>query len=131
MKNVLLPLHLPLEMAPHTPSLLVNSNKDFSCCTERRKTNGEERSSAKTQYRKFETNIPRNGIAGPQSQFPHSCLCERFIYSHDRSAYSAAVKDVDRFWEYIKRSQTHECGNWDRAIPFLEIHNTYMGFSLQ
>jgi hypothetical protein len=24
-----------------------------------------------------------------QSQFPHSCVCERFIYSHHRSAYSA------------------------------------------
>ncbi len=38
---------------------------------------------AKNQYRKFETNIPRNG------QFPHSCVCDRFIYSHDRSSYSA------------------------------------------
>ncbi len=45
---------------------------------------------AKTQYRKFETNIPRKGTARPQSQFPHSCVYERFIYSHDRSAYSAA-----------------------------------------
>jgi hypothetical protein len=32
----------------------------------------------KTQYRKFETNIPRKGIELPQSQFPHSCICERF-----------------------------------------------------
>ncbi len=23
------------------------------------------------------------GIARPQSQFPHSCACERFIYSQD------------------------------------------------
>ncbi len=46
---------------------------------------------AKNQYRKFEKNIPRKGIARPQSQFPHSCACERFIYSHDWSAYSAAV----------------------------------------
>jgi hypothetical protein len=29
------------------------------------------------------------------------------------SAYSAAGKNVDRFWEYIYRSQIHECGNWD------------------
>jgi hypothetical protein len=31
---------------------------------------------------------------------------------------------VDRSWEYINRSQTHECGNWDcdRTIPFLGIH---------
>jgi hypothetical protein len=32
---------------------------------------------AKTLYRKFETNIPRNETARPRSQFPHSCLCER------------------------------------------------------
>jgi hypothetical protein len=25
-----------------------------------------------------------------QSQFPHSCVCERFLYTHDRFAYSAA-----------------------------------------
>jgi hypothetical protein len=37
---------------------------------------------AKTKCRKLETNIPRKGISGPQSQFPHSC------------------------------SKTHECGNW-------------------
>jgi hypothetical protein len=45
---------------------------------------------AKTQYRKFETNIPRKGTARLQSQFLHSCFCERFIYSSDRSAYPAA-----------------------------------------
>jgi hypothetical protein len=79
---------------------------------------------AKTQYRKFETNIPRKGIAPPQSQFPHSCVCKRFIFSHDRSAYSAAWNYVDWSWEYINRSQTHGCGNWDwdRAIPFLGTH---------
>jgi hypothetical protein len=54
---------------------------------------------AKTQNRKFETNIPRNEIARPQSQFPHSCVCDRFIYSQDRSA---AGKFVDRVLEYNK-----------------------------
>ena len=29
-----------------------------------------------------EINIPRKGIARPQSQFPHLCVCERCIYSH-------------------------------------------------
>ncbi len=43
---------------------------------------------AKTKCRKFETNIPRKGISGPQSQFPHSCVCQRIIYSHDGSAFS-------------------------------------------
>jgi hypothetical protein len=67
---------------------------------------------------------PGKGIAGPRSQFPHSCVCERFLYSHDRSAYSATGKYVDRSWEYINRSQTHECGNreWGRAIPFPGMH---------
>jgi hypothetical protein len=39
-----------------------------------------------------------------------SCVCERFIYSHNRSAYSqysAAGKYVDRSWDNINRSQTH------------------------
>ncbi len=33
-------------------------------------------------------------------------------------------KYVDRSWEYINRSQTHECGNWGwgRAIPRKGIH---------
>ncbi len=87
----------------------------------------------KNTYRKFEEkNIPRKEIARPQCQFPHSCVCERFILTHDRSAYSAAGKYVDRSWEYTNRpqSQTHECGNWDwgRAIHFLGIRKW---FSLQ
>jgi hypothetical protein len=52
--------------------------------------NSPQFTTAKTQYRKFETNIFRKEIVGPQSQFPHSCVCERFIKSHDRSAYSSA-----------------------------------------
>ncbi len=44
---------------------------------------------AKKICRKLEANIPRKGIAGPQSQFPHSCVCERIIYSHDGAAVSA------------------------------------------
>ncbi len=50
---------------------------------------------AKTQYRKFEKNIPRKEIARPQSLLPHLCVCERFMYSHDRSDYSAAGKYTD------------------------------------
>ncbi len=45
---------------------------------------------ARNQCRKFETNITGKGIARPQSQFPHSCVCKRFIYPHNRSAYSSA-----------------------------------------
>ncbi len=44
---------------------------------------------AKTKCQKLETNIPRKGISGPQSQFPHECVCERIIYSLDGSACSS------------------------------------------
>jgi hypothetical protein len=44
---------------------------------------------AKTKCQEFETNIPRKGISGSQSQFPHSCVCEPIIYFHDGSAFSA------------------------------------------
>jgi hypothetical protein len=47
------------------------------------------------------------------SQFLQSYICERVIYFQDWSAYSAAEKYLDQSWEYINRSQTHECGNWD------------------
>ncbi len=43
----------------------------------------------KDKMPKFETNIHRKGISGSQSQLPHSCVCERIIYSHDGSAFSA------------------------------------------
>ncbi len=37
--------------------------------------------------RKSHLCIPSLGTARPQSQFPHSCVCERFLYSQDRSTY--------------------------------------------
>jgi hypothetical protein len=33
------------------------------------------------------------------SQFPPACVCEPFIYSHDRSVYSAAGNMGDRAWD--------------------------------
>jgi hypothetical protein len=45
-----------------------------------------------TLYRKFETNITRYATAWPRSQFLHSCICEQFIYSKDRSVYFVGAK---------------------------------------
>ncbi len=47
------------------------------------------------------------------------CLWEIYIFPGSVHIFPAA----DRSWEYINRSQTHQCGNWDcgRAIPFLGI----------
>ncbi len=41
-----------------------------------------------TLQRQFRLYIPFLGIARPQPQFPYSCVCERFIYSQDRSSSS-------------------------------------------
>jgi hypothetical protein len=59
------------------------------------------------------TCIPKDENAQPRSQFLYSCICERFIYSLDQSTYLAAAKLADRSWDYISRSQIHECGNWE------------------
>ncbi len=48
-------------------------------------------------YRKFETYIPRNETVRHLFQFPHSCILERFIYSHDwshlKSLFSFIVRE--------------------------------------
>ncbi len=66
----------------------------------------------------------QNRIICSVSQFILSYICKRFIYFQVESAFSAAGKYVDRSLEYINRSQTHKCGNWDwgRAIPRKGIH---------
>ncbi len=55
------------------------------------------------------------GIAPPQSQFPHSCVCEQFIYTQDRSTYFPAAEQADLSWKYINlsQSQIQECRNWE------------------
>jgi hypothetical protein len=68
--------------------------------------------------RKSHLCIPFLGIARPQSQFPHSCVWERFIYYQDRSPYFP-----EKNMQIDRRSQTRECLNWDRGrpVPFLGI----------
>ncbi len=36
-----------------------------------------------------------------------------YIPRNDRDAYFVAAKQADRSWEYINRSQMHECRNWN------------------
>ncbi len=68
---------------------------------------------SKSQYRKFETNIPRKGIARGQSANFHIHVSVSDLYiSRIDLPYSAAGNMWNRSWEYISRAQTHECGNW-------------------
>ncbi len=87
------------------------SRHGFSCYT------------AKNQYRKFETNNPRTGIARPQSFFQmHVPLSDLQSPPIDLPIY------VDRSWKYIFRSQTHECGNLGLRPRNSQKRNTQMGF---
>jgi hypothetical protein len=84
-------------------------------------------------YSTLKDTIPKIRNKYSQKKNFYACVCEQFIYSQERSAYSAAGKFVDRSWEYINPSQTHECGNWDwgRTIPFLGIHKCDFRCSVQ
>ncbi len=53
------------------------------------------------------------GIARLQSKFPHSLVCERFIYSQERSTCFPAAKQADRSWKYTNLSQIYACRNWE------------------
>ncbi len=72
---------------------------------------------AKTQYRNkyYAATVPIS-----------TCIYvgERLIYSHDRFAYSAAGKYVDRSWEYINRRHMNvKIGTEAAQIPEKEYIN--------
>ncbi len=61
------------------------------------------------------------GVSVPISTF----MCLGVMYISPQSVCLFCWrKYVDRSWDYINRSQTHECGNrgWGRAIPRRGIH---------
>ncbi len=63
---------------------------------------------AKTQYRKFETNCAK-GTARPQSNFHiHVSVSDLYIPS-----IGLPILLQGKYADHINRSQTQECGNWD------------------
>jgi hypothetical protein len=66
-----------------------------------------------TLYRKFETYFPRNETARPCSQYLHSCIWERFIYSHDRSYLESLFFFI--VWE--KSQLNHRSREKGRELP--------------
>ncbi len=59
------------------------------------------------------------------SQFPHSCICDRFIYAHDWSAYFAAAKLTD--WSLKKHKLLTDIWMWKLGMRpqfhFWEYYN--------
>ncbi len=53
------------------------------------------------------------------------CLWAIYIFPETVCLFCCRkIQYVYRFWEYLNRSQTHECGNWDWGcvIPPIGIH---------
>ncbi len=79
-----------------------------------------------TMYQNSDLCSPRNESAWPSSQFLHSCICERLIYSTPGSVcLLSSIKKGRPILGilYINLLQIHECGNWDteRYNSVLEI----------
>ncbi len=70
------------------------------------------------------------GVSGPISTF--MCLWAKYIFPRWVCHFCLRIY-VDRSWEYINRSQTHECGNWGwgRAIPRKGIYKRNCRYSVE
>ncbi len=83
---------------------------------------------AKTQYLKFETNIPIKKFLGLSLDFVFMCLWANYIFPG--SVYLFCYRKICGPILGIYNSLIDSwmwCGNWDwgRAIPFLGIHKWY------
>ncbi len=70
-------------------------------------------------------------VLSPNFHIPVS-MSDLHQYSQDQSAYFAAAKLADWSWEYINRTQIHECRNWEQgpAVSFLGIHESDFRYSV-
>ncbi len=90
--------------------------------------------------RNFDLCNPRKETDWPQSQFQGSCVCERFIYSHDRSTCFPAAEYADGLGTYSIPHPFPPVVNWttktwpekighESLIFFL--NSTRLGFQYQ
>jgi hypothetical protein len=70
-------------------------------------------------------------VLSPNFHIPVS-VSNLYIYSQDWSAYFSAAKYAARSWDYINRSEVHECRKWeqDHAVSFLGIHKSDFRYSV-
>jgi hypothetical protein len=75
--------------------------------------------------------ISKTELKSSVSKFPHSCICERFIF-FPRIGCLFCCNQKRQTDPGIHRSQTHECRNWERGrvVSFLEIHKSDFQYSV-
>jgi hypothetical protein len=82
--------------------------------------------------RNFDLCIPRKGTArGLSPNFHiHVPVGDLYIATIGPPIFLAA-EYADRSWEYINRTEKHECRKWDcgRAVPFLRIYVSNFRYS--
>ncbi len=74
-----------------------------------------------TLYRKSDLCVPKNETARPRSQFQNSCICERFFYSQDLSAFLAAAKIGRQILGIYESFTDTWMWNWENWFYVLEI----------
>ncbi len=80
--------------------------------------------------KKFNLCFPRKRTARPQSQFPQSCVCERFIYSPDRSPFFTAAElglGTEFRYEKIPRNRLGMVSVIPRKKVLLPRHSEFRG----
>ncbi len=82
-------LRTPPSLVPSTPAARLESSTGTRSRSMQRSAQESTSGTKRPLHCKFETNIPRKELRGTVP-FPHSCVWERFIYFHDRPAFSAA-----------------------------------------
>ncbi len=72
--------------------------------------------------------IPRNKTARPHPQFPHSCICELCVYSHDRSTCSKIGRPIVRVYKSLIDTWMWKLGT--RPSSFMS-GNIWFAFSVK
>ncbi len=90
------------------------------------------RYTAKTEYINFKTNIPRKGISGPKSQFPHSDICEWCTVYIPTIGLPILLEEICRPILGLNKSLT-DTWMWKLGLRpcYSQKRNTLVGFSLQ
>ncbi len=115
--DALVPLYVQYKISSNLLYRALNSQQQTKNCTIIAYKHKPKQSgcipicTAKTLYRKFETNIPSNETARPRSLFLHSCICKFGrdlveIYLWEKSFFNNNCTSVFKFTRFLIHENT-------------------------